>query len=75
MVRDCLTWMEKGVGKLEDKEGLTPSDLHVRKIKHQKKLAKEHDREFEQKRIEVLDIIKAEDTAVWIHKNPSSMYT
>ena len=53
--------MEKDITKLEEKEGLTPSDL--RKIKCLKELAKEHDREFEQRHVEVLNLIKADDTA------------
>ena len=45
-VRARLTQMEKDVGKLEEKEELTPSD--GKKIKRLKELAKEHDREFEE---------------------------
>ena len=55
-----LTWMKKDITKLEEKEGLTPSDL--RKIKRLKELAKEHDHEFEQHHIEVLNFIQADDT-------------
>ena len=54
-----LTWMEKDVGKLEEKEGLTPSD--ERKIKPLKQLAKEHECKFEQHQVEVLNFIKAEN--------------
>ena len=59
-VRACLTRMEKNIGKLEEKEGLTPSNQ--RKVKCLKELAKEHDGDFEQRHVEVLDFIKAEDT-------------
>ena len=56
-----LTQMEKDIGKLEEKEGLTPSDK--RKIKHFKEQAMEHDRDFEQCHLEVLNFIEAEDKA------------
>ena len=56
-----LTQMEKDIGKLEEKEGLTPSD--ERKIKRLEELAKEHNCEFEECHIEVLHFIKAEDKA------------
>ena len=57
----CLTWMEKDISKLEEKEELTPSD--GKKIRRLKELAKEHDREFEERHVEVLNFIEAEDTA------------
>ena len=53
--------MEKDIGKLEEKEKLTPSD--GKKIERLKELAKEHDREFEERHVEVLNFIDAEDTA------------
>ena len=59
-VRTRLTRMEKDIGKLEDKDELTPSDR--KKIKRLKELAKEHDRDFEERHVEVLNFIKAEDT-------------
>ena len=63
MVRARLTWMEKDMGKLEEKEELTPSD--GKKVRRLKELAKEHDREFKEHHVEVLNIIVAEDTAAW----------
>ena len=63
-VRARLTRTEKDVGKLEEKvvrEGSTPADL--RKIKRLKELAKEHDRDYEERHVEVLNYIEAEDTA------------
>ena len=60
-MRARLTRMEKDVGKLEEKEELTPSD--GKKIRCLKELAKQHDREFEVRHVEVLNFIKAEDTA------------
>ena len=56
-VRARLTRMEKDIGKLEDKEELTPSD--GKKIGLLKELAKEHDREFEERHVEVLNFIEA----------------
>ena len=49
MVRAHLTLMEKDIGKLEEKEELTPSDGE--KIRRLKELAKEHHREFEQRHV------------------------
>ena len=60
-MRARLTRMGKSIGKLEEKEGLTPSD--ERKIKRQKELAKDHDRDFEQRHVEVLNFNEAEDKA------------
>ena len=60
-VRAHLTRMEKDSGKLEEKEELTP--LNGKKIRRLKELAKEHDREFEERHVEVLNFIEAEDTA------------
>ena len=57
-VRSRLTQMGKDITKLEDKEGLTPSN--ERKIKCLKEMAKEHDREFEQCHVGVLNFIEAE---------------
>ena len=56
-----LTRMEKDIGKLEEKEELLPWD--ERKVKRLKELTKEHDREFEQRYVEVLNFIEAEDKA------------
>ena len=56
-----LTQMEKDIGKIEEKEELTPSDK--KKIQCLKELAKEHDREFEERHVQVLNFIAAEDTA------------
>ena len=55
------TRMEKDISKLEEKEELTPSD--GKKIRRLKELAKEHDRDFEECHVEVLNFIAAEDTA------------
>ena len=44
-MRSQLTRMEKDIGILHEKKGLTPSD--ERKIKRLKELAKEHDSEFD----------------------------
>ena len=52
--------MEKDIGRLDEKEELTLSDG---KIRHLKELAKEHDCEFEEHHVEVLNFITAEDTA------------
>ena len=60
-VRPYLTRMENDTGKLEEKDGLIPSD--ERKIKRLKELAKDHDSQFEQRHEEVLNFIKAEDKA------------
>ena len=60
-VRTCLTQTKKDMGKLEGKEKLTLLD--GKKITHLKELAKEHDREFEQCHVEVLNFIAAEDRA------------
>ena len=51
-LRAQLTRMEKDIGKIREKEGLTPSD--ERKLKRSKELTKEHDSEFEQCHVEVL---------------------
>ena len=59
--RHCLTWMEKIITKLEEKKDLAPSD--ERKINRFKELPKEHDHEFEQSHIKVLDFIEAEEKA------------
>ena len=59
--RARLTRMEKYIGKLEEKEELTPSD--EKKIRRLTELAKEHDHEFEGRHLEVLNFIEAEDTA------------
>ena len=48
-VRECLTWIEIHIIRLEEKEGLTPSDQ--RKIKRMKELAKERNCDFEQHHI------------------------
>ena len=53
--------MEKDIGKLEEREDLTNSD--GKKIRHLKELVKEHDREFEERHVRVLNFIEAEDTA------------
>ena len=53
--------MEKDIGKLEEKEELIPSDR--KKIRRLKKLVNEYDREFEERHVEVLNFIAAEDTA------------
>ena len=60
-MRGRLTRMEKDISKLEGKEELTPSD--GKKIRRLKELVKEYDCEFEQRHIEVLNFIVAEDTA------------
>ena len=60
-VHGRLTRMEKDISKLEEKEGVTSFGLM--KIKHLKELAKKHDCEFEQRHIEVLNFIEAEDKA------------
>ena len=60
-VRARLTRIEKDIGKWEGKEELSPSD--VKKIRRLKELAKEHDRDFEERHVEVLDFIAAEDSA------------
>ena len=59
MVCCRLTRIERNIIKLQEKEGLTPSDL--RKIKCLKELAKEHDRDVEHRCLEVLNFIEAED--------------
>ena len=61
-MRSCLIQIVKDISNLEEKEGLTPSDK--RKIKHLKELAKEHDRDFEQCHVEVLNFIKSDEKAV-----------
>ena len=58
-VRARLTRVEKDIGKLEEKDGLAPSD--ERKIKRMKELAKEHDRELEQRHEEGLNFSERED--------------
>ena len=60
-VRASLTRMEKDINKLEEKKGLTP--LNERKIEQLKELSKEHDRDFEERHVEVLNLIEAEDKA------------
>ena len=60
-VRARPTRMEKDIGKLGEKEELTPSD--GKKIRRLKELAKEYDCEFEERHVEVLNFIAAEDTA------------
>ena len=71
-----LTRMEKDIGKLEDKKEVTPSD--GKKIRRLKELAKEHNCEFEERHIQVLNFIRAEDTAAlesegtWIVSRKSS---
>ena len=55
-----LTRMEKDIGKLEEKEELTPS--RGKKMRRLKELAKEHDRELEEHHVKVLNFIEAEDT-------------
>ena len=60
-MRARLTRMEKEIGKLEEKEELAPSD--GKKIRRLKELAKEHNREFEERHVKVLNFIAAEDTA------------
>ena len=52
--------MEKDIDKTEEKEELTPSG--GKKSRYLKELAKEHDRMFEERVVEVLNFIKAEDT-------------
>ena len=54
-----LTQIERDIGKLDEKEGRTPSD--EQKIKCLKELANEHDRDFEQRHVQVLNFIKADD--------------
>ena len=61
MVCTLLTRTEKYIGKLEEKEELTPSD--GKKIRCLKELTKEDDYAFEERHVEVLNIIAAEDTA------------
>ena len=56
-VSSRLTWIERDIVKLKEKEELAPSDQ--RKIKHLKELAKEQSREFEQRHVEVLNFIEA----------------
>ena len=51
----------KDIGKLEEKEELTPSD--GKKIRRIKELAEQFDCEFEGHHVEVVDFIVAEDTA------------
>ena len=60
-VRTRLTRMEKDIGKMEEKEELI--SLDGGKIIRLKELVKEYDREFEERHIEVLNFIVAEDTA------------
>ena len=60
-VRARLTRIKKDIGKCEEKEELSPSD--VKKIRRLKELAKELDCEFEECHVEVLNFIAAEDTA------------
>ena len=62
MVRGPLVGMEKDITKLEEKEGLPPSD--ERKINRLEELTKELDCEFEQRNVEVLNFIEAEDKAI-----------
>ena len=52
--------MEMDTGKLEDKEELASSDGNYRRLKE---LAKQHDPEFEERHIAVLNFIEAEDRA------------
>ena len=61
MVRCCVTWIEKDINKLEEKEELTPSNEG--KIKRLKELAKDYDFDFEQHHVEVLNLIQAKDKA------------
>ena len=68
-----LTWIEWDIVKLEDKERLIPSDK--RKIKRKKEQAKEHDCDFEQRYVDILNFIEAEDKAVLNSKKPSLMST
>ena len=56
---NLLTRIEGDVVKLDEKEGLTLLDK--RKIKRLKEKAKEHDRDFELCRVDVLHFIEAED--------------
>ena len=58
-VRGRLTRIERDITTLEDKEKLTPSDQ--RKIRRLKEQVKENDREFEQRHLDVLNLIEAED--------------
>ena len=67
-----LTWIEKDIGKLEEKEELTPSDVKIRCLKE---LAKKHDRDFEEHHVDVLNFIAAEDSAALEPKKPFSMST
>ena len=53
-MRAPLTRIVKDVGKLEEKEESIPSD--VKKIRRLKEVAKEHDRDFEERHVEVLNV-------------------
>ena len=66
-----LTQMEKDIGKLEEKEELIPSD--GKKITCLKKLAKEHDRDFEERHVEVLNFTWQKIQLLWNHYKPSLM--
>ena len=52
-----LTRIEKDISKLEEKEELSPLD--GKKIRRLNELAREHDREFEERHVEVLNFIVA----------------
>ena len=57
-VRSRLTRIKRDIVKLEDKEGLTPSDQ--RKIKRFKAQVQEYDSDFQQRHVDVLNFIEAE---------------
>ena len=57
-----LTRMEKDISKLQEKEELIPLDR--KKIRRLKGLDKEHDREFEDRHVEVLNFIAAKAIVV-----------
>ena len=58
-MRSRLTRVEKDLVKLEGKTDLVSSDL--RKIKRLQEQVKEDDKEFEQRHLEVLDLIDERD--------------
>ena len=62
---------ERDIGKLEEKEELTPSD--EKKVRHLKKMAKEHDHEFEQRHIESSTSLRQKIQLLWKQNKPFSM--
>ena len=61
-MRARLTRMEKDIVKKEEKEELTLTD--GRRFTCMKELDKQFDQEFEERHVEVLNFIAAEETAV-----------